>query len=87
MSMLSRKQARLANVQSLMADIEAIHPTIVRYKSYSEGFGEIAVSYQEYGDVWPAYKHLLLQEERLEEEIAELTDYENENSAVAAFSR
>lgn len=85
MSKLTRLQTRLVAVQARIVEVEAAYPDIVKYKSYAKGFGEVQVSYQDFGAVADEYRSLCLWEDALEDQIAEYQDSANGGSAVARF--
>lgn len=85
MSKLSRLQTRLTAVQARLAEIVAAYPTLAKYKSYSQGFGQISTTYQDFGAVGSEYRRLLELEAALEDQIAAINDAENSSSYVAEF--
>jgi len=85
MSKLSRYQARLTRVEARIADIEAAYPTIAKVKGYSQGFGAVSVTYQDFGAVGVEYNRLLDQQEWLAGEIDALTTGDDGGSSVASF--
>ncbi len=84
MSQLSRLQARLTRVQARIAEIEAVYPDLIKYKSYSKGFGEVSATYQDFGAVAKEYDRLLAQESALQDQVDALAGTYT-TSGIAAF--
>jgi prefoldin subunit 5 len=87
MSKLTRLQTKLTTIDARIAEIEAVYPTIVQYKSYSHNFGEIQTAYQEFGPVAREYRQLLSDKDVIEDQIEELQATESGVSSVANFTR
>lgn len=85
MSQLTILTARLAKVQARIADIEAAYPTLAKTKSYSQGFGEVSATYQDFGAVASEYARLLEQETVLQGQIDAINGTET-GSSIAAFN-
>ena len=85
MSQLSRLVTKLAQVQGRITEIEDAYPSIAKFKSSSEGYGVISITYQDFGPVATEYRSLLQLKEALETQIDAINGTENSSVAVAEF--
>jgi len=85
MSRLTRRQAELTAVDARIAEIVVAYPALAKVKSYSQGFGAISTTYQDFGPLAAEYRMMLDRKEWLEGEIDELTDGDDGGSSVASF--